>query len=131
MKDLYGGILSDDGSLDGTAYMAMSLKWVAIGKSRGHHFGTETPNYKRYMEEVGFVDVHEKIFNWPTGPWMEDARMKEIGLWWRLDQLQVVEAAYRKLYGSAASEVKEKMDAELEAVKADIMNPDIRGYTPL
>jgi hypothetical protein len=31
------------------------------------------------MEEVGFVDVEERILKRPTNDWPKDPRMKEIG----------------------------------------------------
>ena len=33
------------------------------------------------ISEAGFVDVVEKRFKWPIGPWSSDAKLKEIGRW--------------------------------------------------
>lgn len=33
------------------------------------------------IKEAGFVDVVEKRFKWPIGPWSSDPRLKEIGRW--------------------------------------------------
>lgn len=33
------------------------------------------------MTEAGFVDVTEKVFKWPVGPWSSDPKLKEIGRW--------------------------------------------------
>ena len=30
---------------------------------------------------LGFVDVVEKKFIWPIGPWSSDTKLKEIGRW--------------------------------------------------
>lgn len=37
---------------------------------------------KQIYEEVGFVDVKEKMFKIPTNSWPRDARLKELGRLW-------------------------------------------------
>jgi len=129
MQDPYSAIKSKDGSIDGTTWEAVTDKWVKSGEARGVPFGTEPPNYKRYMEEIGFVDVHEEVLVWPTGPWMEDQRMKEIGKWWKINHVQAWQAFHRR--STAVGEAKENEDAELEKLLKDIMNPEIHGYVDL
>lgn len=48
-------------------------------------------NYKRYMEEAGFVNVEEKSFVWPINTWPKDPHLKKLGLWWNHDLLDLVE----------------------------------------
>lgn len=36
---------------------------------------------KGWMEDAGFVDVVEKKFVWPIGPWARDPRLKDMGRW--------------------------------------------------
>lgn len=36
---------------------------------------------KQMMEEVGFLDVEEKVAIWPVGAWPKDKRLKEVGRW--------------------------------------------------
>lgn len=38
-------------------------------------------NMAGLMGEAGFVDIVEKRFKWPVGPWSSDERMKDIGRW--------------------------------------------------
>ena len=33
------------------------------------------------MEKAGFVDVEQKIFIWPLGPWPKEKDLKELGRW--------------------------------------------------
>jgi hypothetical protein len=35
---------------------------------------------KQMMEEVGYVDVVETIYQWPMNKWPADKRMKELGM---------------------------------------------------
>ncbi|KAJ5585144.1 uncharacterized protein N7459_004944 [Penicillium hispanicum] len=32
------------------------------------------------IRRVGFVDIHEKVYKWPIGPWPRDQRIKEAGI---------------------------------------------------
>jgi len=36
-------------------------------------------NYKRWMEELGFEDVVEKTFYWPTNAWAKGRYGKQVG----------------------------------------------------
>jgi hypothetical protein len=48
-------------------------------------------NYKRQMEEAGFVNVEEKLFVWPINTWPKDPHLKSLGYWWNHDLLDLVE----------------------------------------
>ena len=130
MQDLKAPTDSDDGSADGTALMRHYEKWIELGKIRGYPFCTEPPNYKRYMEEVGFVDVREEIKIWPNGPWMEDEKMKTLGLWTRANQLNVWDG-FQRAGKFPPGTTKEQLDAEIEAVKKDLVDPNIHSYMKL
>lgn len=55
------------------------------------------------MREAGFVDVVEKRFKWPIGPWSSDPKLKEIGRWnllnWEEGMEGWVMAAYTRVLG--------------------------------
>lgn len=36
---------------------------------------------KKIMEEIGYVDVVETIYQWPMNRWPADKRMKELGMY--------------------------------------------------
>ena len=92
MQDATAPARSDDGSIDGTALVALWNNLIEGGKKMGRPFGTEPPNYARYMEEIGFVDVHVDIRRWPFGPWMQENKMKDIGLWARANHIDALQA---------------------------------------
>lgn len=72
-------------SIDGTLCSNPVLRqWT----DRIIDFGTRTgktweiaDNMGGLIREAGFVDVVEKRFKWPVGPWSSDQRMKDIGRW--------------------------------------------------
>jgi hypothetical protein len=49
-----------------------------LGKDFGVGYHT-----KKFMEEVGFINVVEKKYKLPIGRWPADPRMKELGIWYR------------------------------------------------
>lgn len=49
-----------------------------IGKTNMTAYST-----KKWMEEVGYINVIEKKYKLPIGRWPADPRMKELGMWFR------------------------------------------------
>ena len=126
MQDIHATGASDDGSANNTAFNKWCVGMRELGIRRNHPWGTEPPNYKRYMEEVGFVDIHVQINPWPFGPWMEDPRMKEIGNWQGQNTMQFMRAFDRR------AGIKDGMgEAVIAAVQDEMKNPDIHMYAPL
>ena len=60
-------------------------------------------NMAGLIREAGFVDVVEKRYKWPVGPWSSDPRMKEIGRWnllnWEEGMEGWVMAMYTRVLG--------------------------------
>ncbi|RDW88482.1 hypothetical protein BP6252_00514 [Coleophoma cylindrospora] len=119
-----------DDSENGTAF----LNWRKLAnegvKSLGLNFD-QAPLYKSYMEEIGFVDVVQKKYAWPIGPWAKGAEMKKIGIWTREDVLQGMQgwtmAALTRGLGMAKPEVENL----LVAVKKEILSGMIHTYMPM
>lgn len=128
MQDVLATTLSDDGSGDDTVLLGYFQRQAKLGELRGRPF-TSPPNYKRYMEEVGFADVHVEIKYWPIGDWMEEPRMKEIGKWMRLNMIEGMRSIAR--VSTAEGRTKEDDEAEIAAVAKEIQDPDIHLYMPL
>jgi hypothetical protein len=127
----FGEVSSDDGSFEGTAMQKWFAELIEAGRKLGREFGTEPPNYKKYLEDIGFVDVIVEVRRWPFGPWEQDKKMREIGLWSRanaLDGLQAVSmAVLTRGLGKTAAEV----DVQLVDVRKDFLNPRIHSYLPM
>lgn len=50
------------------------------------------------IQEAGFVDVVEKKFKWPVGPWSSDPKLKELGRWNLLNWEEGMEGWAMALY---------------------------------
>ncbi|KAJ5710038.1 hypothetical protein N7493_009630 [Penicillium malachiteum] len=70
---------SDDGSLPPDSALA---SWGRIIKECGERAGRcceIVSTMSSSIREMGFVDVHERVYKWPIGPWPKDERIKEAG----------------------------------------------------
>jgi len=72
---------SPDSTLPPSSVLAVwSQIAVQIGTLTGKTFEI-AENMAGLIREAGFMDVVEKRFRWPIGPWSSDARLKELGRW--------------------------------------------------
>ena len=128
MQDINATAMSDDGSAEGSAIAGWYIRQNRLGKARGRPWNN-APNYQRYMEEVGFEDIHVEIKYWPFGGWMEDQRMKEIGKWLRINQIEAVRAFSRgkRIEGWT----KEDDEAEIVAMEKEMREAKVHVYIPL
>ena len=75
---------SDDGSIQGTTLE----DWGELSVNAGEKFGRTlkiVDQTKGLMEAAGFRNVTYKVFKWPMGPWAKDRKLKEIGLYNRVN----------------------------------------------
>jgi SAM-dependent methyltransferase len=119
---------SDDGSHIGTP-IDQWFGYVLMGMEKlGKSFGTEPKNYKSYLEEIGFVDVHVDIRRWPVGPWMEDRKNKELGLWVRADGLDVMQGGSLAILTRGMGWSPQQVEVFLVDCRKAFMNRNIHGY---
>jgi ubiquinone/menaquinone biosynthesis C-methylase UbiE len=118
-----------DDTLEGTVLEA----WVKTGHEAGMKVGrpwNNAPNYKRWMEEIGFEDVREKIFEVPTNPWAKGRRAKELGMWFNADMSEALGAS-RVLLLKVLKWSPEKVEPFLDSVKIDLKKKEIHAYMPM
>ncbi|KAF8859149.1 hypothetical protein BDZ45DRAFT_689445 [Acephala macrosclerotiorum] len=56
-------------------------------------------NYKRWMQEVGFEDVAEKTFYWPTNAWVKGRYFKQVVAFFQADIPNGIEGMSLKVMG--------------------------------
>jgi hypothetical protein len=73
---------SDDGSLpQDDILVEWSKRFQDIGETKTRKTFRIAERCRGYIESAGFVNVVEKKYNMPVGPWSSDPLMKEIGRW--------------------------------------------------
>jgi hypothetical protein len=72
----------------------MLIYWLRVTaglKALGIDFRL-APSLASMMRAAGFINVTERIFYTPIGPWPRNRALKEVGLYWRATLLEGVEA---------------------------------------
>ncbi|KUJ18903.1 S-adenosyl-L-methionine-dependent methyltransferase, partial [Mollisia scopiformis] len=88
---------------------------------------TNVLNYKRWLTEVGFEDVVEKSFYWPTNKWVKGKHNKQIAAFFQADMLNGIEGMSLKVIGQlgwTADEIR----SFLVGVKNDLKDTSIPAY---
>lgn len=94
---------SADGTLSPNAVLFQwSQHAVQVGTMTGKTFEI-AENMAGLIREAGFVDVVERRFKWPIGPWSSDPKLKEMGrlnlLSWEEGMEGWVMAPYTRVFG--------------------------------
>lgn len=100
----------DDGTLNPHgAMMIWSQNMISAGEAVGRPmcFGKEL---KRIYQEVGFVDVTERVFKIPTNPWAKDEKLKELGRLWEWNYARGVSAFSYGLFNRAFQMTREQIE---------------------
>jgi hypothetical protein len=108
-------------------------RWAALCAEGSVKVGrpwTNVVNYKRWMEEVGFVDVVEKSFYWPTSSWAKGSYYKQIGALFQADMLNGLEGMSLKVIGTLGWTADEIRDL-LPGVIKDLQATSITAYVPM
>jgi hypothetical protein len=59
---------------------------------------------------------------------MEERQMKDIGLWARANALDALQATAMAVLTRGVGRTRDEVEAELVAVRRDLMNPAIHSY---
>lgn len=116
-------------TLEGTPLDQWSKACVEAGEVTGRAW-TNASNYKRWMEEIGFEDIKEKIFEVPTNNWPRGKKVKELGLWF-YENMKDALGASKVLLTKALDYPPERVELLLMEVRKDLKNREIHAYMPL
>lgn len=72
-------ILCDDGSLPKDNVLNVWGPRIYKASEKGGRPVDVLPLMRRGVEKAGFVDVHDKVYKFPIGPWAKDPVLKEAG----------------------------------------------------
>ncbi|KAI8717310.1 hypothetical protein NCS52_00806300 [Fusarium sp. LHS14.1] len=90
----------------------------------------EPIRWKRYLEEAGFDDIHERALKLPMGPWPNHPHLQKIGnlelLNWR-DQSMVT---FRNMCQNALGGDQTYYREILAQAETEVLNPNMHSYMP-
>jgi hypothetical protein len=82
------------------------------------------------MEEIGFEDVVEKHFYWPTSMWAKGRYFKQVAMYCQEDFLNGLEALSLRVMGVLGWSAEETM-VFLAGVRQDFKDTSIHAYLPM
>lgn len=122
---------ADDGSMAGTALQEWQTHVIAATARVGRVW-TNVPNYARWMEEAGFVDVTEVSYRWPSCQWSAEKKERLLGAW---TQAQIedgmLESVSTRVFRSLLGWSEEELKVFLEKVRKDTRDAKIKAYSPM
>ncbi|KAH7471693.1 hypothetical protein FOMA001_g13477 [Fusarium oxysporum f. sp. matthiolae] len=100
-------------------------KWGFFLAKAGQEHGTpfiETNRLKHIMTEIGFVDVKETPFKWPSNHWPKDKRFKDLGEWSNLNKVNLLNGLSMALFTRCLGWTPEEVNVFLVDVRKDLNN---------
>ncbi|KAG8627334.1 hypothetical protein KVT40_004817 [Elsinoe batatas] len=121
-----------DGTLDNTHLKRWGELLCEAARALGRPMGTDvSAYYRKWLEDIGFVDIEERHFMWPSNAWPKDPYMKELGRWNQVNILDGLEGFCLALLTRGLGWRKEEVDVFVANVSNDIKDKKIHGYYPM
>ncbi|KAL4779831.1 S-adenosyl-L-methionine-dependent methyltransferase [Aspergillus varians] len=118
---------SDDGTVDGTIFE----EWGTVSEKAGEEFGKSLSVLDKSrdgMIKAGFVDVVERRFKVPVGGWASDPRLKQLGLYNRLQWEEGIEGWCMYLLTAVLGWTREEVELYLSRMRQGLRNTKIHAY---
>ncbi|PNH59500.1 hypothetical protein VD0002_g8053 [Verticillium dahliae] len=121
----------DDGTL---AEDSDLWKWVLLVMEGMEKFGrpvSAAQEWKTLMERVGFEDVVETVYKWPTNRWPRDKHYKEIGTWAFANMDQALEPSTMVPLTRALGWTYEEVLVLVSKARNVLKDPSVHAYWPM
>ncbi|KAH0442716.1 methyltransferase domain-containing protein [Colletotrichum camelliae] len=120
--------ISDDGTLLPDSPLA---RWVYDMNHASELIGRPLARahlLRQWYEEVGFVDVHERVFKIPLNGWAKHPRHKHVGKLWEQNFLDGLSGFSLALFTQVLERKRAEVELSLVGVRKDISNIQIHAY---
>ncbi|KAI5460977.1 S-adenosyl-L-methionine-dependent methyltransferase [Mariannaea sp. PMI_226] len=128
LQDVDIFLKSDDNTLTNDHALR---KWCDFLAEAAQVHGTpfiDTNRLSHLMADVGFVDIEETPFKWPTNCWPKEKRYKELGEWSNVNTDNLLEGLSMALFTRCLGWTPEEVSLFLVDVRKDLNNPKIHAY---
>ncbi|KAK4168861.1 Demethylmenaquinone methyltransferase [Cladorrhinum sp. PSN259] len=89
------------------------------------------PQLKRWMEEIGFVDVKEVVYKIPLSGWAKEGRTKSVGMLWQRNLLDGLSGFSLGLFSKFLEKTVEEIEVSLVNVRKSLLDRRIHAYHKL
>jgi len=87
--------------------------------------------WREIMEAVGFEDVHESVFKWPTNKWPRAKPFKDLGMWSLANMDQALEAATLAPLTRTLGWTKEEVLVLVSQARRVLRDPAVHAFWPM
>ncbi|KAM0421292.1 hypothetical protein ACHAPT_010820 [Fusarium lateritium] len=123
--------VSDDGTLEKATNAQVWMQTLRDGSVKFGKPLNNAPTWKDKLIEAGFVDVKHEIRKLPIGAWPKDPKLKEVGRYQSIQELQVVDSYTPQLFSQVLGWNIEEIRAFMAKVKRELQDPSIHLYLPV
>jgi hypothetical protein len=109
-------------------------RWTKLVCEAGAKIGrpwTNVQYYAQWMRELGFEEVVEKDFYWPTNAWPKGNYLKKLSVYFQQNFLPNIEDVSMKLFTNYLGWTPEQVTTFLASVKKDFKDKSIHAYMPV
>ncbi|KAF5634196.1 TAM domain protein [Fusarium sp. NRRL 52700] len=131
MQAVHSEFKSDDNTKDKAENALLWMKTMVEGSSKFGKPLNVAPEWKREMEDAGFVDVEQKILKVPIGSWPKDPKLKDIGKFQSVQEAQVITSYTPGIFSRILGWSDEEIQVFVAKVKRDLSDPSIHLYLPV
>ncbi|KAI8710953.1 hypothetical protein NCS52_01524200 [Fusarium sp. LHS14.1] len=129
---VYPRWLSDDGTAENAENAQGWLKVLIEGSIKFGKPLEVAVDWKEKMEQAGFVDVREEVRKkMPIGAWPKDLKLKEIGKYQLIQQIEAVESYTPRIFSTVMNWGEEELQVYVAKVKKELRDPSIHLYVPI
>lgn len=122
---------SDDGTLTDSHEISKWLKLLNEASLKLDRAFEDLNSLKVFMAEIGFEEIVETRFKWPTNAWPREKKYKELGLWNRENVRNGVEAITMAPFTRAHGWTQEEVNVFLVGVRKELNDTNIHAYWPV
>ncbi|KAL1876134.1 hypothetical protein Plec18167_005397 [Paecilomyces lecythidis] len=109
------------------------LFWIKEIRAAANKFGKtldNVPRWKEKMKQAGFVEVTEFVARLPLRPWAKDDKLREIGRYQQVQQIQSVESYTPAFFSRVLGWSEEEIQVFMAKIKAELQDKSIHAYIP-
>ncbi|KAB8077390.1 S-adenosyl-L-methionine-dependent methyltransferase [Aspergillus leporis] len=119
---------SDDDTLHLSPSLGEFFRLINEASTKFNRPMNVAPDHKKHMEGAGFVDVTEKVYKFPMGPWAKDPRLKEAGRYHREVMLLSLESYALALLSRVLGWSTVEVGVFLASVRNELKDPKVHVY---
>lgn len=130
-QDMALPIGCDDGTLKEDSALWTWMLLVMDGMEELGRPLKAAQQWKAIMESVGFEEVVETVYKWPTNRWPRVKLYKELGMWSLANMDQALEAATLAPLTRALGWSKEEVMVLVSKARKVLRDPTVHAYWPM